>query len=153
MSIVNIFSFVRVIWPSTWQPSWICTYIFSNFLGVINWSISITFHTQLEHIILKSVTDQHLLFINKIFVNFLLRMHISSQNYWWYAVSILQQYYVEFHWNASATAYRILSTCVMWSFKCLRIIPENKKFVWKNYSGENGIQRKAILCWVIPGKI
>ena len=31
MSIVNIFLiFFRVIWPTTWQPSWICTYILSN---------------------------------------------------------------------------------------------------------------------------
>ena len=46
MSIVNIIlNFVRVIWPTTWQPSWICrpTYIFSNFyrnfVGVLYWSI------------------------------------------------------------------------------------------------------------------
>ena len=65
--------FFRVIWPPTWQPSWNCTYIFSNFprsfLGVINWSISMKFHTQLEHTILKCVTGQHLLFTKTIFLN------------------------------------------------------------------------------------
>ena len=37
--------------------------------------------------------------------------------------------------------------------KCLRKIPEKIKFVWKKYNGENGLQRNAILCRVIPGKI
>ena len=75
-----------------------------------------------------------------------------------YALCILQQYYVEFHWNASATAYRILSIVLcevsrLYVKKCPRKIPENIKCVWKNYSGENGIQRKVILCWDIPGNI
>ena len=37
--------------------------------------------------------------------------------------------------------------------KLLRKTPEKMKFVWKKYNGENGLQRKAILCGVIPGKI
>ena len=37
--------------------------------------------------------------------------------------------------------------------KCLRKTPVKTKCVWKKYNGENGLQRKAILCGVIPGKI
>ena len=37
--------------------------------------------------------------------------------------------------------------------KWLRKTPQKIKFVWKKYNGEKGLQRKAILCGVIPGKI
>ena len=76
------------------------------------------------------------------------------------AFRILQQYYIEFHSNASVTHFRILSTCVNVKFqgcihvkKWLRKTPLKIKFVRKKYNGENGLQRKAILCGGIPGKI
>ena len=37
--------------------------------------------------------------------------------------------------------------------KWLRKTPGEMKFVWKKYNRENGLQRLAILCGVIPGKI
>ena len=37
--------------------------------------------------------------------------------------------------------------------KWLRKTPGKMKFVWKKYNGENGLQRMAILCGCIPGKI
>ena len=37
--------------------------------------------------------------------------------------------------------------------KWLRKTQQKIKFVWKKYNGENVLQRKAILCGVIPGKI
>ena len=37
--------------------------------------------------------------------------------------------------------------------KWLRKTPLKIKFVRKKYNGENGLQRKAILCGGIPGKI
>ena len=55
-----------------------------------------------------------------------------------YGLRISQQYYVDFHWNASAPAYRVLSTCVMWSVKAVcQEMPETN-------SGENIIFLKTL---------
>ena len=111
--------------PPTWQPSCICTYIFCNvyhsFLGVINGSISMKFHTQLEHTIVKSVTGQHFVIYQQNSNFFTAHAYFKPELLMVpYALYILQQYYVAFHRNdASATAYRIQSTCVMSSFKAV----------------------------------
>ena len=58
------------------------------------------FHTQLEHTILKCVTDQHLLFTQKIFLNYFFTAHAYFKPELLmvpYALRILQQYYSEFH--------------------------------------------------------
>ena len=161
MSIVNMFlNFVRVIWPTTWQPSWICTYIFSNFyrsfLGVIYWSISLKFHTQLENTILKWVTGQKLLFSHLFYfiLFFLLRMHISSPSYWWYIMPFAYCNNIILIFTKMLLLRTIkYYQLVFVSRNAWEKFRRKKNVCEKKYNGENGLKRKAILCGVIPGKI
>ena len=103
-----------------WQPSWICTYIFSNFIGVSRRNILINIieiaHTARTYYPTKCVTEPHLLFSKTIFLNYFFTAHAYFKPELLmilYAFRILQQYYIEFQQNASVTHFRILSTCVM----------------------------------------
>ena len=62
--------------------------------------MSLTFHTQLEHTILKCVTTPHLLFCKNIFYNYFFTAHAYFKPELLmipYAFRTLQQYYIEFH--------------------------------------------------------
>ena len=91
---------------------------------------------------------------------FLLAMHISTQNYWSYLMPFAYCNTIILNFTKSRLLriieYYQLVLCEvsrMYVKKCLRKIPEKIKFVWKKYNGENGLQRKAILYWAIPGQI
>ena len=87
-------------------------------------------------------------------------MHISSQNYWWYLMPFAYCKHTMLNFTEMPLLQRIeyyeLVLCEvsrLYVKKCLRKIPEKITFVWKTYNGETGLQRNAIRCRVIPGKI